>query len=184
MGRGICKNATYEKNDETTVDISKFRGKSLDDGEKSEIIAECFYLLGFEVFPIENLKNKEPFKLLHQIRHVDVVAYYPPINTIYLIEEKKKFQSIHFAKFETSIIELLKDFIDLQHKLTIHFVIIGNLSSKLKLPERISVIKLSHDEFEDFFKKMLQFNPSNIEFSRYFEGFYKKLKLDLGPLEI
>lgn len=175
--RLVCLNTTQKE--DIIKKIRNLKGQKLTDEEKSVIIAKFFYFLGFEVFPIEELKHFQQFKDFQNKSHVDVIAYYPPINTIYLIEEIRKFGSTQFYKFDTPILKRLQNFIDSEYKLTEHFIIIGKISDDIKLPDRISVINIKHGELEHYCSQILNINPEEKEFLDLLREIYKKLKLKI-----
>lgn len=63
--------------------------KSLGEDEKSNLISEAFWLLGFEVFNLEELKHLEDYKGLNQMPHVDVLAFFFPGKVLIAVEEGK-----------------------------------------------------------------------------------------------
>lgn len=61
--------------------------KSLREDEKSHLISDAFWLLGFEVFNLEMLKNLKEYKKLNNMPHVDVLAFFFPGKVLIAVEE-------------------------------------------------------------------------------------------------
>jgi hypothetical protein len=58
------------------------------DKELCKKLALLFFFLGFEVIPVEVIKDNEKFKSLEQIPHPDIILYDFSLDTIIFIEEE------------------------------------------------------------------------------------------------
>lgn len=150
---------------------------SLNEVDKCKLISHFFYLLGFETFPLEVLKGFHQFKEFQSKTHVDVIAYYYPLNLIYLIEEKNRFSKTTFYKLFTSDLERLSDYIDLSKNLLKKYVIIGSISPGIEIPETIDLINIRQQDFLRYYRRMVATYPESNYYLSLLPKMYKVLKL-------
>jgi len=173
--RRIC--LSNDVKDELTTKLGNF--SDLSEEDKCRVISKFFYLIGFEVFPIELLKKEERFKEWNNKPHVDVVAYY--YNTIYLVEESKDFSKTRFYKFFSSTLEVLhfeKIIWDFKNHSTIYFIVLGTLSAGIEIPDSLKVINIKLTDFKTYFDNILNQDPELPQFSKSLTEIYKKLYLN------
>jgi hypothetical protein len=70
----------------------------IEESTKCEKFTKIFYVLGFEVIPIENLLSHRNFKDLNNLSHPELIAYDPNSNYILLFEELAKFDKKYLYK--------------------------------------------------------------------------------------
>ena len=126
----------------------------INDSSKCEQFTKIFYLLGFEVIPIESLLAHRKFKEFNNLSHPELIAYDLNSNYILLFEELTKF-SKEFLFKKDSVQSIIAKF-------TNYFYLENRKVDYLIIAEKEISINLNHYKYQyrfiqkDTFVKILQ----------------------------
>lgn len=122
------------------------------DEEKACLISKIFWLLGFEILNLEEMKHIEEFNQLNSIPHVDVLAFLPFDKILVAIEEGP-IEKNRWYKL-SSVGTTLKNISIEESKWTIINIMIGRVSSGVSYLEG-NVRKINYEDFFNIVKDLL-----------------------------
>ncbi len=155
-------------------EISKFLESDWSKSEESikcKKFARIFYILGFEVIPIENLLNHRNFKDLNIISHPELIAYDPNSNYILLFEELGKFDKKYLYKKDTvqNIIARFNNYFYLENRKIDYLIIAGKEVSINLKHYNYQYRVILKETFTNLLKKVFNEELNQIDISENFQ---------------